>query len=111
LAERNQRLSNGESCHYSMSTPLLGAIWRQDLAKVRLLLEYGASVDGDTVEGDDTPLDYAISEGNLPLMHLLLEQGANPDGRDRKGRSALSRAEEAGDEEYVRLLRQAGAQE
>ncbi len=50
-----------------------------DVAKVRLLLEHGASIDAIDEEYRSTPLGMAARWGHREVVDLLLERGADPD--------------------------------
>uniref|UniRef100_F6W9V6 Ankyrin repeat and SOCS box containing 10 n=1 Tax=Monodelphis domestica TaxID=13616 RepID=F6W9V6_MONDO len=54
-----------------------------------LLLRFGASVDGRSEEGEETPLHVAARGGLVELAALLLRKGACPDARDAEGRTPL----------------------
>ena len=58
---------------------------------VRLLLERGASVNAQDVEGC-TPLHHAVTHQGLEFTQLLLEKGAKIDVRDEEGCTPLIRA-------------------
>jgi len=59
-----------------------------ELHRVRVLLEYGASVD-DRGRYGLTALHYAVRGGKLPLIKLLLERGAQADALDENGLTPL----------------------
>jgi ankyrin repeat protein/truncated hemoglobin YjbI len=59
-----------------------------ELHRVRVLLDYGASPDDRGREGL-TALHYAVRAGNVPLVELLLERGARPDAPDWDGLTPL----------------------
>jgi len=61
---------------------------RNELHRVRVLLEYGARLD-DHGRYEMTALHYAVRGGKLPLVALLLDRGANPNARDDKGLTPL----------------------
>jgi ankyrin repeat protein/truncated hemoglobin YjbI len=59
-----------------------------ELHRVRVLLDYGASVD-DRGRYGLTALHYAVRGGKLPLIKLLLECGAAADALDGEGLTPL----------------------
>jgi ankyrin repeat protein/truncated hemoglobin YjbI len=59
-----------------------------ELHRVRVLLDYGASVD-DRGRYGLTALHYAVRGGKLPLIELLLERGAQADALDEDGLTPL----------------------
>ena len=59
-----------------------------ELHRVKVLLDYGASLDDRGREGL-TALHYAVRGGKLPLIQLLLERGARPDVLDDYGLTPL----------------------
>jgi ankyrin repeat protein len=59
-----------------------------ELHRVRVLLDYGASLD-DRGRYGLTALHYAVRGGKLPLIRLLLERGAQVDALDEDGLTPL----------------------
>jgi ankyrin repeat protein/truncated hemoglobin YjbI len=59
-----------------------------ELHRVKVLLDYGASVD-DRGRYGLTALHYAVRGGKLPLIELLLERGAPADALDEDGLTPL----------------------
>jgi ankyrin repeat protein/truncated hemoglobin YjbI len=59
-----------------------------ELHRVRVLLDYGASLD-DRGRYGLTALHYAVRGGKLPLIQLLLERGAQVNARDEDGLTPL----------------------
>jgi ankyrin repeat protein/truncated hemoglobin YjbI len=59
-----------------------------ELHRVTVLLDYGASVD-DRGRYGLTALHYAVRGGKLPLIRLLLERGAEVDAPDENGLTPL----------------------
>ena len=74
-------------------TPLHGICGSQWITgtpeMVEVLLEYGANIDAQSVEGR-TPLIFACLNTNIELLDCLLKNKANPSLKDNKGKSALS---------------------
>jgi ankyrin repeat protein/truncated hemoglobin YjbI len=61
---------------------------RNELHRVRVLLGYGADVNGHGREGL-TALHYAVRSGKLPVIRLLLEHGADVTARAPDGATPL----------------------
>jgi ankyrin repeat protein len=59
-------------------TLLHDLVFKGELRKVRLLLDYGAEIDPIDEEFCSTPLGFAARWGNQELVAFLLERGANP---------------------------------
>lgn len=73
------------------STPrfcLFAAVWNDDRAAIRLLLDRGAEVD-DPSGGDETTLLGAVAWSRFGPAEELLAAGADPNARNRKGDTAL----------------------
>lgn len=90
---------------------LMDAVERADLAMVRYQLENGADVNHRSHRSRYTPLMAAAERGASNIVRLLLRAGAAPALRDRKGRTAHTRAlnNATPDKELLRLLRPAEA--
>lgn len=87
------------------NTPLGLAIVKGDLATVKKLLEYGASVD-EKCNGL-TPLMLAARYNNVEIAKLLLAKGANVKAKDEKGITALKYAEASNAKEVAAVLKEA----
>lgn len=72
---------------------------------VSLLLSSGADVNAKSTTGGQTPLFYAAIHGKLDMVKLLAASGADLSVVDKKGDTALERANDAAKE----LLRSLGA--
>jgi hypothetical protein len=66
---------------------LFAAIWNDDRAAIRLLLDHGAHVDDDG--SDETPLLGAVAWSRFGPAEALLAAGADPNARNPKGDTAL----------------------
>ena len=83
-ADPNKGRRGGKYGKYDYTTPLAHCcdcktrfISQNAVQLCRLLIEYGAAIDGDDSElGGRTPLVVASSCGRLDLMRLLLDRGA-----------------------------------
>jgi ankyrin repeat protein len=61
---------------------------RNELHRVRVLLDYGARPD-DRERYGLTALHYAVRGGKVPLIQLLLDEGADPNAPDEAGLTPL----------------------
>ena len=75
---------------------------------IRMLLAYGASVDGED-ESLRTPLHHAAAEGRTSLIQLLLDAGANANALDSNLFSPCMVAAEGGHVDVIRSLLTGGA--
>ncbi len=89
-------------------TPLLTAIYHDDLPAVDRLIAAGASVRAANREGV-TPLAMACLDGNLPIVERLLKAGADPKERGPNGETLLMFAARNGRVDVIRRLLAAGA--
>jgi ankyrin repeat protein len=104
------------------SVPLVNVMGKEDPEEVvRLLLQYGANVEGSRNPAN-LPIVMAASLGNVKITKLLLAHGANVHVRDHEGKSALFRAKEGrriartsverrSYDDVIVLLKQSGAVE
>jgi hypothetical protein len=94
------------------SSPSFGeflmALWKEDLATVKDLLEKGANPNGQTGDGTK-PLLIAAKKRNPDLIRMLIENGAEVNGRDRNGMTALMAASTMGLSQNVQVFMEAGA--
>jgi hypothetical protein len=89
---------------------LMQAVRADDHARVRELLEAGATVDAPSPTLGLRPLAVAAIKGDLALVELLLSHGADPNLGDDRGLAPLGRAIVAGgDVGLLEVLRDAGA--
>jgi len=80
-----------------------------DLAKMRLLLDYGAAIDAIDDEYRSTPLGMASRWGRREAVALLLERGADPNAAGALWATPLAWAQKKGHAEIEADLRRAGA--
>ena len=80
----------------------------EDGSVVRFLLEHGADVNGQDLDGW-TPLHVASISGALEVVRLLLEHGADVEAKKNDGNTALQVATDIGHDEVVKLLGEHGA--
>ena len=91
------------------TTPLLEAVYVDDVATVRRLLQNGAEVSTANRYGV-TPLVTACQNGNPELVRLLLGAGADAGTVQAGGETALMTAARTGQAECVRALLEKGAE-
>ena len=89
-------------------TPLLTAIYHEDVQAVDRLIAAGANVRAANREGV-TPLAMACLDGNLPIIERLLKAGADPKERGPNGETPLMFAARNGRVEVITRLIAAGA--
>ena len=87
--------------------PLHVAAFNHHEGAVRLLLEAGAAVDPQDIDGG-TPLHYAVSDVQLPIVEALLRAGADPAIETDAGDTAYDLAARVDSPEITRLLEQFG---
>lgn len=90
--------------HYSL---LSYAVKHEQEAVVRLLIEYGADVDGQVWGSDRPPLFWAAYTANERIFDVLIEAGADIDALV-VGKTALGYAKD-GHEEAAAFLTERGA--
>ncbi|MEJ2573413.1 MAG: ankyrin repeat domain-containing protein [Gammaproteobacteria bacterium] len=108
-------------------TALFNAVRYGHLGVVTLLLDAGAdpninnTLPAKSPESGYTPLMYAAKRGLVPsttsvenwltIIKMLLAKGAKPDARSSQGATALSVAQEYGNQDIANLLMKGGAKE
>ena len=90
-------------------TPLLTAIYREDLQAIDRLIAAGANVRAANREGV-TPLAMGCLQGSLAIVDRLLKAGADPKERGPNGETPLMFAARNGRVDVVRRLVAAGAE-
>lgn len=93
----------------SLSEALVEASERGFLEIIKILIEAGANVNQETIDG--TPLGQASFEGHFKIVEELLEAKANPNllSSDREYQTPLIFAAQEGHFEIVKKLVEAGA--
>ena len=76
-----------------------------DVEKSALLLDRGAAIETVDDEWCSTPLGWAAHWGNRDLAAFLLERGADPRGGGAEWATPLARAEKAGHQDIVEMLK------
>lgn len=106
------------------TTPLLAAIWGQQISVVRILHEAGAKLNKQTSNGL-TPLIVACHNASVPIVEYLIQNNCLLDIQDevisyrclmldrlileQNGSAALIHASQAGHTAIVKMLIEAGA--
>ena len=93
----------------SGNTPLITAIWSNNIELVKYLVDRGANVDLQDYEGD-TPLIMAVwSDHWAELVPYLIDKGADKNKTDRHGSTPLIIAVEIRNKTLVKYLVEHGA--
>ena len=82
---------------------LVIAAWSDQIERVQVLLDQGASVNSTTANGV-TALMASAGRGHVAMVRLLLERGADPNLQDSTGRTALFMPSMLGMSHVVQLL-------
>ncbi len=82
-----------------------------DVAKARLLLDHGASIDAIDEEYRSTPLGVAARRGQRAMVELLLERGADPAAAGAPWAAALAWADSKGHAHIADVLRMATSED
>ena len=90
-------------------SPLLAAVYNDNVAIAELLISAGANVNAEENDGGYSPLVVAVREDNLEIAKLLISAGANVDIQDYEGRSPLYWAFWWNNKEMQALLKKHGA--
>lgn len=69
-------------------TPLLAAVWKQDVGIIRLLIAAGADLEATETDGN-TPMLIAVQRGRNDVIQMLHDAGAKLNVCDKRGRSVL----------------------
>ncbi len=92
--------------------PLLGAVLKGDIDKIKNLINKGANVNDrpDTFPYiERTPLHFAAKTGNLEIIEILLDNGADVNIRSFEGTTPVYNAVKHGHNEAIKLLYRHGA--
>ncbi len=90
------------------ATPLMWAVYQDDLELVRALIEAGAEVALQNEFGT-TALTEAAIIGSAPIIEVLLAAGADPNTENPEGETPLMAVARSGNVEAARRLLDAGA--
>ena len=89
--------------------PLIIAIAREDLGRVRKLVQEGADVDMTSNTTNVTALHYAATGGFFPICQYLLQHGADKEKTANNGSTPLYMAAQYGHLPVVQVLVEQGA--
>jgi len=89
-------------------TALYMAVDKGYLDLARTLLDHGADIRTAGGPSGATPLMAAAAAGRADLIRLLIDRGADVNAADGDGKTAMQKAEKAGHQPAVDLLRQRG---
>jgi ankyrin repeat protein len=92
------------------NTVLMCAAADGDTTSMKVLLEYGATVEAKNEEGE-TPMGFAVAYEQPDAIHLLAVNGANIDGTESTNRTYLEWADLSGWSRAADALRSLGATE
>lgn len=87
----------------TLDQELLNATVALDSTRIEYLLQRGANINAQNVEGQ-TPLMIAAQNGDLSVVNGLLEYGAKPNIQDNDGWTAAMHAVRTNDPKIFRLL-------
>lgn len=91
----------------AIETPLIEAVFENNFAMVKILIELGADVD--KAAGLNTPLILATYSNNLDMMILLKSFNADINKKDGNGYSPLMHAMQLNFSDLITFLKNSGA--
>ena len=86
-------------------TALHVAMFQQNIAVVKLLLDYGFDPNARATKTGFTPLHIAVIANNAPAARLLLQYGADRRIRCLKGMTPMDKAREGDKSALITILR------
>ena len=86
------------------ATALHAAMFQNNLAVVKLLLDYGFDPNARATKNGNTPLHYAVASNNLGAAQLLLRYYANKNIRNLEGLTPLDKARREEKDAMIKLL-------
>lgn len=107
----HQLLQKGASPNYISKsrddyTGLMHALLKGNTEIVSILLEVGADPNIQDNFGYYPLMGAIYPPPSIEVINILLEAGADPNIKDKEGRTAIDMAEDYGDEEVIKLLKQ-----
>lgn len=100
LKFKDCQLDDGDDTN---ATPLILATLKGSLPICRILIERGANVNHQNLNGH-TAVKYAGSKNHKELLHYLLDCGGDPNSRDHLGDTPLHRVSSMEHHECLRIL-------
>ncbi|MBN2402753.1 MAG: ankyrin repeat domain-containing protein [Spirochaetes bacterium] len=98
------------SCSILRYSPLIRAVYNNDIKKVNELINQGADVNENRNTSKNTPLMWALANNNYEMTKLLIERGADVnENNNNKTYSSLMWACEKGNIDILKLLIKNGA--
>lgn len=91
-----------------VTTPLIAAIWKNNVSMAKAILEAGADVNY-IEENSDAPLIIATKNGNFKMVQLLIENDVHLNHKDEHGETALYHAIRSNFKNISKYLKSKGA--
>jgi ankyrin repeat protein len=91
------------SASIALADPLLDAVTKGDLAKVKTLIAHGNALDAENAQGE-TALHLAVKHGHKRIVLVLLAHEVNVNAQTSAGDTPLHYAAERGRSEIVEML-------
>jgi ankyrin repeat protein len=107
--ENSVTVSGGISFGEYYSTPLVSAVYSENLDEIKSLISKGAKINAKVKGSKETALHAAIETGNVEITEYLLTHGAKANIRDAKKRTPLMMLDEDATPELINLLLRFGA--
>ncbi|HTE23320.1 ankyrin repeat domain-containing protein [Flavitalea sp.] len=104
---KNGMSPNVMNCHHV--TILHDMAQKGDIAKLQLLLQFGANIEAIDEEYKSTPLGLAARWGQVEAVNYLLDHGADPGKGGRSWSTPLAWSKKKGHDTIVEILEKAGA--
>jgi len=93
------------------ATPLMIAVSAGKAEVARTLLEAGVNINEKSDDGGTVLHKAAADQGDADLVELLMQSGVDVDAKNNSGKTALQLAEEKGQGEIIRAIKQHQSQQ